>query len=391
MLAHSPPLPLLIDYGSRDTATEDEDGIILAFKQRDRVRCVRLQLPITSLQRIIGTIEDEYPILEYLFIMHPDQDVSSILIFPEAFQAPRLGHIILNDFALPIGSRLLTTAVGLVTLFLYIDHPSSYFHPNTLLQWLSSMPNLETLVIFFSFPVHDHDEARQLTHTPISIPVMLPNLQRFTFQGVSTYLEAIVHLITTPRLEKFEVIFFHQPTFSVPRLLRSMNPTGNLKFDSVRFNFSRDNVCVAFFLGDNPEMFVVAILVECSDLDWQVSSVAQIFNFPSQMFSAVEHLSLDHGEHGLPTEEYELVDRAGWRGLLSPFSNAKTLRIDDKLVEELSRSLQLEDGEHSSELLPELQELRYSGRGDTGGDFTPFINARQNAGRPVKLGRLSLT
>ena len=385
MLVHSPPLPLLIDYGSRDTATEDEDGIILAFKQHDRVRRVRLQLPVTSLQKIIGTIEDEYPILEYLFIIHPDQDFSSILIFPETFQAPHLRHIMLNDFALPIESRLLTTAVGLVTLFLYIDHPSSYFHPNTLFQWLSSVPNLETLVIFFSLPVRDHEVAGQLTHTPSIMTVTLPNLRRFTFQGVSTCLEALVYRITTPRLEKYEVIFFHQPTFSVPRLLQSMNPTANLKFDSVRFNFSDDNVSVAFSLGENPEMFVVAILVECCHLDWQVSSVAQIFNLPSQMFSVVKHLSLDHGEHSFSTEEHNVVDRAEWRRLFSPFKNAKTLRIGDGLVEELSRCLQLEDGENPLELLPELQELRYFGSGDTGGAFTSFIIARQNAGRSVNL------
>ena len=386
MFAHSPPLPLLIDYGSRDYTTEDEDGIILTFKQRDRVRCVRLQLPVTSLQKIIRTIEDEYPILEYLFIMHPDQDVSSILIFPETFQAPHLRHIILNDFAFPIGSRLLTTPAGLVTLFLHVDHPSSYFHPNTLLQWLSFMPQLETLVIFFSFPVRNHDVARQLTHTSAVMPVTLSNLHRFTFQGASTYLEAIVHRVTTPRLEKFEVIFFNQLTFFVPGLLQSMNPTANLSFDTARFKFSDDNVSVAFALGgDDLDMFVVAIIVECWHLDWQVSSVVQIFNLPSQMFSAVEHLTLDHEEHSLSTEEHNEVDRAEWRGLLSPFSNVKTLRIGDGLLEEISRCLQLEDGEHPLELLPELQELRYSGSGDTGGAFTSFIIARQNAGRSVNL------
>jgi hypothetical protein len=42
-----------------------------------------------------------------------------------------------EGFALPIGSRLLTTAVGLVTLHLVMVHPSTYFHPNTLLQWIS--------------------------------------------------------------------------------------------------------------------------------------------------------------------------------------------------------------------------------------------------------------
>jgi hypothetical protein len=45
----------------------------------------------------------------------------------------------------------------------------------------------------------------------------------------------------------------------------------------------------------------------------------------------------------------------------------------------------LEDGELPLELLPELQELTHSGSGNTGDAFTSFIDARQNAGRPVTL------
>jgi hypothetical protein len=45
----------------------------------------------------------------------------------------------------------------------------------------------------------------------------------------------------------------------------------------------------------------------------------------------------------------------------------------------------LEVGELPLELLPELQELTYFGNRDTGGAFTSFIHARQNAGRPVTL------
>ena len=44
----------------------------------------------------------------------------------------------------------------------------------------------------------------------------------------------------------------------------------------------------------------------------------------------------------------------------------KTLHVDDGLVRDLSRSLQKDDGELSLEILPELQELRYSESGDTG-------------------------
>ena len=63
----------------------------------------------------------------------------------------------------------------------------------------------------------------------------------------------------------------------------------------------------------------------------------------------------------------------------------KTLRIYNGLVEQLSRCLELEDGEFPSELLPELQELTYSRSGDTGDTFTSFIDARRNAGRPVAV------
>ena len=79
------------------------------------------------------------------------------------------------------------------------------------------------------------------------------------------------------------------------------------------------------------------------------------------------------------------MDRTEWRKLLGPFSNVKTLRVDDGLVKELSRSLQPDDGELPLEILPELQELTYPESGDTGDAFAPFIEARQNAGRPVTL------
>ena len=72
MLAHSPPLPLVIDHLDRydDINTEDEEGIILALQHRDRVRCIRLVKPISVLQGIINSLDGEFPNLEYLFIVH---------------------------------------------------------------------------------------------------------------------------------------------------------------------------------------------------------------------------------------------------------------------------------------------------------------------------------
>jgi len=74
MLAHSPPLPLIVDhvYGDVSISEEDEEGILLALKQYcDRVRCVRLQMAIPNLQKLVVAIDEEFPILEHLILMLP--------------------------------------------------------------------------------------------------------------------------------------------------------------------------------------------------------------------------------------------------------------------------------------------------------------------------------
>ena len=381
MLAHSPPLPLVLDYveRGRDMTTDDEDGIILALKQRGRVLRVRL-LDVTSLQKFIAIMDEEYPILEFLVIELPSN--GTIFRFPETLQAPHLRHLMLEGITLPIGSRLLTNAVGLVTLYLILDDPSTYFHPNTLLQWVLLMPQLETLGISLMFPIPNSDVAR---HTPTIAPITLPNLRHFRFKGVSTYLETLVHRITAPRLERVLIEFFNQLTVSAPRLLQFMNTAENFKFDSARFKFSDKFVDAAIYPHGEFEMFAFGTIVFCRHFDWQLSTMVQISSLLGQMFSVVEHLALLHEEHSQSSEEHNQVERTEWRRLLSPFRNAKTLQIDDGLVEDISRCLELEDGEHPLELLPELQELTYFGSGDA---FTSFIDARQNTDRPISSVRL---
>jgi hypothetical protein len=383
MLEHSPPLPLVIDYDS-DITTDDEEGIILVLKQqRDRVLRVRLAVPLTNLQTFIAAMDEEYPILEYLIILQIEGN-NAIMRFPETFLAPHLRQLVLRGFALPIGSRLLTTAESLVTLYLSMIHPSTYFHPITLLQWISFMPQLETLVIKFKVPIPNHGVEGQLTRMPDIAPVTLPTLRYFEFRGGSAYLEALVYRITIPRVEKIHIEFFNQLKFSIPRLVQLMGTAENLRrFDSANLRFSVDQVDAAIHPHGELQMYAVAIFVFCWHLDWQVSSAVQISNSLSQMFSAVEHLNLSHDEHGLSSEEHNEVDRTEWRKLLRPFRNVKTLRIKDSLAKDISRCLQLEDGELPLELLPELQELAC----DTSDVFTSFIDARQNAGRPVTLVR----
>ena len=394
MLAHSLPLPLVIDYRldeHEDITGEDEEGAILALKQYARVHRVRLYMSPTSLQKFITTMDEDYPILEYLIIWHSLEDETTILTFSETLQAPHLRHLMLFGFALPIGSRLLMTAVGLVTLCLVMVNPSTYFHPDTLLQWLSFMPQLETIVINFYFPDRSRQVGGQFAHTAITTPVTLPNLRHFAFKGVTAYMEALLYRISAPHLVRLDIEFFNQLTFSVPRLLHFVDTTEQLRFKTAKFEFSGKNVYVEVYPHEEAEICALHISLICCHLDWQVTSVAQIFNALRPALSAVEHLTLGHGDHSQSSEVHNEVDRTEWRKLLSSFRNVKTLRIARGLVEELTRCLELDDGELPLELLPEMQELTYSGSGDTSNAFTPFIDARQNAGRPLILVRRSPT
>ena len=115
--------------------------------------------------------------------------------------------------------------------------------------------------------------------------------------------------------------------------------------------------------------------------------MGQIFSSLGQIPFTVEHLTLQHWVHSKSSEGHNEVDRAEWHKLFEPFNNVKTLRVADGLVGALSLCLRLDDGELPLELLPELQELTYSGKDDAGDAFKSFVDARQDAGRPVTLRR----
>jgi len=327
------------------------------------------------MRKLVMAIDEEFPILESL-ALHAWDVESTALMLPDTLQAPRLRHLILTGFACPIRSRLHPTAMGLVALHPTIGHASAYFQPSVLLHWISFMPQLEMLVILFPIPVPDRDverAERQLTHTPITTPITLPNLRLLHFSRVSsTFLEAIIRRITTLRLEQLTILFFSPLTFSVPCLVQFLNTTEGPWFDSVELEFSGRRVRVESYLRGSG-VSAIAIEVYCWHLDWQVSPLAQNLDALSQVFSTMEHLTLQRETHSRFSEKHNEVDRTGWRNILRSLNDVKTLRVENGLIEEVSRCLRLEDGELPLELLPALPELTYSGSGGAGDGFTSFI------------------
>ena len=387
MLAHSPPLPLIIDYQCDDgryyLTAEEEEKIILVLKQRNRVRRVRLRTPIPIMTKLVMAINEEYPVLEYLILETPPPYGTLASVLPNTLEAPNLRHLLLIGVVPPIESRILTTALGMVTLCLNLQKPSGCLQPDILAQCLSIMPQLETLLITTTLlPITDH-VVRQLSDTPITTCVTLPNLRWFQFEGSdashsTAYMDAVIHRITVPRLERLTIRLYSDFTLSVPHLPQFLNTTKNLRFDSATFEFSLYHVLVRLYLREEAEVYAISMNVFY--MGQFPSPMGQIFNSLSQKLSTVEHLSLEEASYVYHWREVDPTTE--WHEFLRSFIHVKTLSVDGLFVEELSRCLELGDEEHPLGLLPELRELTYPGSGDA---FTSFVDARRRAGHPVTL------
>ena len=217
---------------------EDEAGVWHALQHRDRLYRVRLWVPNdpnSYLRKLVVAIDGEFPALEHLFLgFRTKSDTRSSLSLRDTFRASRLRHLIFIHVPFPVASSLLTTAVGLVTLSLnFVPH-----HPYDLLGQLLLMPHLETLEISRYFHLSTHDSEVHQLHAPRLKHVALANLRWFGFKGPSVYLEALLSGMTTPLLEKLQITFFTQRTFSVPFLRQYISKSDNLNVSSVKFSFT---------------------------------------------------------------------------------------------------------------------------------------------------------
>ena len=385
MLSHSPPLPLIINHDDQDQdlTAEDEKGIMIALQHRDRVRRIYLNKPIPCWQKLITAMDDRFPMLEYL-------DITAVtkhdprLVLPSMFEAPQLSHLELNHFAPPIGSLFLTTAVSLVRLSLLQVHPWTSLYPNHLFQALSLLPQLQDLGITFFFPVPNREIQSHMLRMPNMTPTTLPNLRSFDFGGVNAYLEALLSHMDAPLLETLNVTFFNQLRFSIPHLLQFVMATENLRASSVTFLFHHKAVTVLMYPPVTALRHTLSIYVGCKHLDWQVSSMAQIFNVLGPLFSAIVGLTLDYRGTTPSSEWHNQVDPTQWHKLLGSFRNVETLRVHGGLVGELSRCLAL-DGEPPSEILPKLKTLICPMGSRDDKTFAAFVGDREVAGLPIEL------
>jgi hypothetical protein len=181
----------------------------------------------------------ELPMLERLSL-HLSTETRAGLELPDKLLAPLLRQLTLSKISLPIQSRLLRQAEGLITLRLWNVPASSEFHPAHLVAQLLGMSHLEMLMVQFYTPI----PKRRFESPAQPTPITLSSLKVLAFRGSSTYLEGILARINAPLLSTLNVEFFNQLTFNLNRLFQFVRRTGEFRFRSAEMRFDKEFVSV---------------------------------------------------------------------------------------------------------------------------------------------------
>ena len=386
-LDHLPPLPLFINYTPFTTmlTEQDELGIYHALRLHGRVRRIELVLWRSVLQKVFMLMGEHFPILEHLSLSYATTiDNSLPLTLPKGFVAPNLRHLGLPGISPPRRLRVLTSTDSLVKLVLSNIQASSYFRPRLLVARLSSLPLLEELVIGFSIPIPRPSTERELLGE--GAPVILPGLKALRFKGVGAYLESLVAQIRVPLLERLEITLFNQIAYELPHLSSLINITEAFKLPNAAVDFDRNEVYVTMVhdMHDSSELGPLSISVICEPFDWQIDCAVGICHALITALSGVEDFMIGYpyGFQIPTTLENDEIDGTTWHELLRSFIGMKELYINEVLLEELSRALQVDEVGLDPGFLPNLRSIHAANN-----LFTAFIDTRQALGRPVQFSR----
>ena len=393
-LSHLPPLPLVIDYSDRtDTVARKVAGHIhLGLQQHGCVRRVFLQASSLSLRIWLEPMNKLFPRLEDLSLLSTTVEETN-LILPETFQAPDLRRLSLHGISLPKRLSLLSSPISLSSLSLTHIGASCYFPPGHLVTRLQGLPHLEELSIGFAIPIPLPSSEEQLLPAPIP-PVRLPTLRWLTYRGVDAYLENFVAQINTPLLERLNLTFFFDLTFTLVNLTEFIHRTERFGCLAAQVNLNKDGASIDMGHYEHWDIGRLSLHVNCEPLDWQIDSATQVCIALGNVLSTVEELKLDLNTRDMLSDSSweNTLDSLVWHELLLPFIQVKKLYIGSSLAFELSQALDTVAGGLVLELLPELQRLGVQLEiNDAKKAFSEFIRTRESVGRPVHLWALPIS
>jgi hypothetical protein len=266
-----PPFPLVMNYGGcpmlNPPGPEDEDNIIAVLKQSDHVSSISLTLTNLLLGKL-STISEPFSKLEELVLLPPDK---LQLTFPSAFRwGSRLRTLHMTRFTI---LPQLSSAKGLVDLQLLEIPIAEHLPPNMFANVLSGASQLQALSLhFLSFPPH---QSYVGLPPPGGHWIVLPSLTSFKYRGISKYLDSFVAIINTPHLRNIDITFFSQPTMDALQLGQFIEQIGmHTSFTEADIQATAHAISISF--KNSRPSTCLRLQISCTQLDWQMSSMAQV-------------------------------------------------------------------------------------------------------------------
>jgi hypothetical protein len=311
-------------------------------------------------------------------------------IIPDSFlggSAPCLRVLEFSRIPFPGLPKLLLPATHLTHLGLSDIPHSGYISPEATVALLSVLSSLKEIALRFESPQSRPDlESRQPPPLKRSV---IPSLTRFSFKGVSEYLEDLLICIDAPQLDDLNITFFNQIDFDSPRLAQFINRTPKFRaWEGANVQFDDITVAVELTYRTHGSRYVASrISISCIEPDWQLSSITQVCNSSLRPLSMVEDLYIKHRYRQLVWKD-DAIENTLWLELLLSFTAVKNLYLSKEFAPGIAAALQELVRGGMTEVLPSLQNV-FVAKLEPSGRFQEntgeFVAARQLSGHPVAI------
>ena len=376
-----PALPVILEYGGAlnlDTPVpEDDDNIIAALKQSGRVSSISLTVT-SSLLKKLSAISAPLSGLEELVLLSKDNVQQT---FPSTFLwGPHLRTLHSTGIAFPSLPPLLLPCQDLVDLQLHEIPSSGYFSPEEFTNALSGTPQLRSLTLhILSFP-----RRRSLPGLPPppGEHIILPALTNLKYRGTSKYLDNLVARIDATHLKDIDITLFSQPTMDASQIGRFIERL-EMQMSLSKAEVKTSAHAISISITDSVTSTPLQLQISCTQLDWQLSCMAQICDQFSPFLFRVHNVEINTTE---PPSGHDDVAGEQWLELLHSFGGARTISVPDELALVILCALR-HNGDTSA--LPSLRRLRVQKPmvmdGQSWDCVQSFITSRWISGRPVKV------
>ncbi|KAI9510570.1 hypothetical protein F5148DRAFT_553454 [Russula earlei] len=380
-----PVLPVVISHRSDLSNAWENVSAILESEHRHRICQINLlDIPTSHWERFSTAMQKPFPELSHLVFLAK----TTVTSLPDSFlggSAPLLRELTLENCPFPGIPTLLLSASQLVVLDLWFIPISGYISPQDLVTALSVISKLETLRLGFQVPLYPASRPR-----PLLTRSFLPALTFLAFRGVHEYLEDLLTQIEAPVLTTLYVAFFMDIDFVLPQLHRLISQVESFNScDSATVRTSDRAIRFAIF-RESPQFTELFLEIRCRELDWQLSSLAQVCSSSFPFLSTLVHL--DILDDDVPQSHWkDDMETTQWLELLAPLTAVKDLCLTHQVAPHVFQALKkLGEERVITEVLPALQNIFLEGLepfGSVPRYVEGFVAARNLSGHPVAVHR----